>query len=173
GGLAGAPFASNVREAAELACERDPGLVILEGSGSAVPTVPWDAGVLVVPASCPPEYLGGYLGPLRILLTDLVVVTMAASPTEGLGPLSGLRPHVQRFLGDARFVITDFPPVALGDVRGKEAFLTTTAPGSAAARQAQLLEATAGCRIVGWSDGLADRARLSEELGVAPGYDVR
>jgi cyclic 2,3-diphosphoglycerate synthase len=172
GGLAGAPYGSNVRRAAELACERDPGLVILEGSGSAVPTVPWDAGVLVVPAACPPEYLGGYLGPLRILLTDLVVVTMAASPTEGLENLSALRPHIQRFLGDARYLVTDFTPVALEDVRGKEAFLTTTAPGSAAARQAQLLEATAGCRVVGWSDGLADRARLSEEMGVAPGYDV-
>ena len=53
GGLAGAPYASNVREAAELAASLAPGLVILEGSGSAIPPVPWDAGVLVAPATVP------------------------------------------------------------------------------------------------------------------------
>ena len=83
GGLAGAPWASNVREAAELAVARGAGLVILEGSGSAVPPVPWDAGVLVVPISAPPEYLGGYLGPFRLLLCDVVVLTMGADPDRG------------------------------------------------------------------------------------------
>ena len=63
GGLAGAPYATNVRAAAELAAARRPGVIVLEGSGAAVPPVPWDAGVLVVPAGAPPEYLGGYLGP--------------------------------------------------------------------------------------------------------------
>ncbi|MGZ5214526.1 MAG: cyclic 2,3-diphosphoglycerate synthetase, partial [Actinomycetota bacterium] len=53
GGLAGAPYATNVREAAELGVERGAGILILEGSGSAVPPVPWDAGVLVAPASVP------------------------------------------------------------------------------------------------------------------------
>ncbi len=68
GGLAGAPYASNVRAACRLAVERGAGLVIVEGSGSAVPVVPWDAGVLVVPASLPPEYLSGYLGPVSALV---------------------------------------------------------------------------------------------------------
>ena len=80
GGLAGAPYVTNVREAAELAAALGPGLVILEGSGAAIPPVPWDAGILVVPATAPPEYLGGYLGPYRLLLSDLVVVTMAGDP---------------------------------------------------------------------------------------------
>ncbi len=44
GGLAGAPFVSNVREAAELAVELGAGLVILEGSGSAVPPSPGTPG---------------------------------------------------------------------------------------------------------------------------------
>src|SRR6185295_156314 len=39
GGLAGRPFATNVRAAAELAVARSPGLVVLEGSGSAIPPV--------------------------------------------------------------------------------------------------------------------------------------
>ena len=80
GGLAGAPYATNVREAASSAAGAAPGSLILEGSGSAVPPVPWDAGVLVVSASVPAEYLSGYLGPFRLLLSDLAVVTMAAGP---------------------------------------------------------------------------------------------
>ena len=53
GGLAGAPYATNVREAAELGVALGAGILILEGSGSAVPPVPWDAAVLVVPAAVP------------------------------------------------------------------------------------------------------------------------
>jgi len=118
GGLAGAPFVSNVRPAAELAVRLGAGLVVLEGSGSAVPPVPWDAGILVVPASAPPEYLGGYLGPFRLLLSDVVVVTMADSPA-GLENLPALRSHVQRLRDDARLIVTDFVPHPLGDVRAR------------------------------------------------------
>jgi cyclic 2,3-diphosphoglycerate synthetase len=145
--------------------------VILEGSGSAIPPVPWDAGILVVPASAPPEYLGGYLGPYRLLLSDLVVFTMGAGPS-GLENLSVLRSHVRRYQADAREIITDFIPVPLADVRGRRAFFITTAPESAAARQVQHLEAEAGCSIVGWSARLADRAGLAEDLESADRYDV-
>jgi cyclic 2,3-diphosphoglycerate synthetase len=172
GGLAGAPLATNVRQAAERAVAMGAGLVILEGSGSAIPPIPWDAGILVVPASAPPEYLGGYLGPYRLLLTDLVVLTMAASPQAGPENLLALRFHVQRFRGDARLIVTDFEPVPLGDVRGKDAFFTTTAPGAVAARQVASLEATHGVRVVGWSVRLADRAGLAEDMDKAERYDV-
>jgi cyclic 2,3-diphosphoglycerate synthetase len=171
GGLAGRPFATNVREAADLAVGLGAGIVILEGSGSAVPTVPWDAGILVVPATAPPEYLGGYLGPYRMLLSDLVVFTMGAGPS-GLENLSVLRSHVQRYQADARQIITDFIPVPLADVRGRKAFFITTAPEPAAAQQVQHLQAEAGCKVVGWSARLADRAGLAEDLGAAEPYDV-
>src|SRR5581483_7276077 len=126
GGLAGAPLATNVREAAARALELGPGLVILEGSGSAVPPIPWDAGILVVPADVSPEYLGGYLGPYRLLRSDLVVLTMWGSPQAGPENLLALRSHVQRLRGDARLIVTDFVPAPLGDVRGKDVFFTTT-----------------------------------------------
>ncbi|HYU91878.1 MAG TPA: 2,3-diphosphoglycerate synthetase [Actinomycetota bacterium] len=172
GGLAGAPFASNVREAAELAVDLGAGLVVLEGSGSAVPPVPWDAGILAVPASAPPEYLGGYLGPFRLLLSDLVVLTMTGSPITGPENLLALTSHVQRIRGDARVVVTDLQPVPLGDVRGKEAFFTTTAPQAVASKQAASLEAGFGCTVVGWSARLADRSGLMEDLEKAEAYEV-
>jgi cyclic 2,3-diphosphoglycerate synthase len=171
GGLAGRPAATNVRAAVDAALELAPGLLILEGSGAAIPTVPADATVLVVPATVPPEYLGGYLGPFRLLLSDLVVVTMASSPA-GLENLPILRSHVQRLSGDARLIVTDFQPHPLGVVEGRDVFFTTTAPGPVAERLAGSLERTAGCRVVGWSDRLADRAGLSRDLeGTAP-FDV-
>jgi cyclic 2,3-diphosphoglycerate synthase len=172
GGLAGAPYASNVREAAQVAVARDPGLVILEGSGSAIPTLPWDAGILVVPAGAPPEYLGGYLGPYRVLLSDLIVITMSGSPDTGPDNLLALTSHVQRLHGSARFVVTDFQPHPVGDVRGRSVFFTTTAPEAVAEKQVQHLEAAFGCRVVGWSARLADRAGLAADLEGAQDYEL-
>jgi cyclic 2,3-diphosphoglycerate synthetase len=171
GGLAGAPYASNVREAAELAASLGPGLVILEGSGAAMPPIPWDAGILVVPATAPPEYLSGYLGPYRLLRSDLVVATMAGDPS-GFENLSELRTPVRRYLDDAAFIVTDFVPVPLEDIRGKEVFFTTTAPPAVVERLIRRLEADHGCRVVGWSARLADRAGLVEDLDAVQGYDV-
>ena len=172
GGLAGAPFATNVREAAEIGVERGAGILILEGSGSAVPPVPWDGGILVAPASVPVEYLAGYLGPFRLLLSDLLVVTMAASPLAGHEHLSELRSHVRRYLDDSRQIATDFIPVPLADVEGERVFFTTTAPPAVAERQIAHLEATHGCTVVGWSTRLADRAGLAEDMGSAERFDV-
>ncbi len=171
GGLAGAPYTSNVREAAELAASLSPGLVIVEGSGAAIPPIPWDAGILVVPATAPPEYLGGYLGPYRLLRSDLVVATMASDPS-GFENLSELRSPVRRYLDDAAFIVTDFVPVPLEDIRGKEVFFTTTAPPAVVEGLIRRLEADHGCRVVGWSARLADRAGLVEDLDAVQGYDV-
>jgi cyclic 2,3-diphosphoglycerate synthetase len=171
GGLAGAPYASNVREAASLAASLEPGLVILEGSGAAIPPVPWDAGILVVPATAPTEYLAGYLGPYRLLRSDLVVVTMAADPSGSEDP-SALRSPVRRYLDDAAFIVTDFVPVPLEEIRGKEAFFTTTAPPGVVEGLIRRLEDEHGCTVVGWSTRLADRAGLVQDLDAVQGYDV-
>jgi cyclic 2,3-diphosphoglycerate synthetase len=172
GGLAGAPYASNVREAAQVAVGTGAGLVILEGSGSSIPSVPWDAGILVVPASAPPEYLGGYLGPFRLLLSDLIVITMVSSPNAGPENLSALTSHVKRLREGVRLVVTEFEPVPLGQVRSKTVFFTTTAPEGIAETQVAHLESAHGCRVVGWSARLADRAGLAEDLDGAGDYEV-
>jgi len=172
GGLAGEPFATNVEEALQLAADRDPGIVVLEGSGASLPPVAWDAGVLVVPATCPVEYVRGYLGPYRLLRADLAVVTMAGGPDLGTENGSHLIAHLQGSLGDADVVVTDLRPTPLADVAGRRAFFATTAPPAIAARQVAHLEAEHGAEIVGWSARLGDRAGLAADLDGAEEHEV-
>ena len=172
GGLAGRPFVSNVRQAAEMAVGTGAGLVLLEGSGASIPPIPWDAGVLVCAASTPEEYLAGYLGPYRLLLSDLVVLTMGGGPDVGPEDLTRLTSHVHRLKPDARIVVTDFRPVPLGDVRGRKVYFATTAPQAVGSALASHLEDVFGCAVVGRTHRLADRAGLAEDLEGAPPFEV-
>jgi cyclic 2,3-diphosphoglycerate synthetase len=75
GGLAGAPFQSNVLEGAQLAAQLDPELLVFDGSGAALPPVDVDARILVTN--------GGHdaragLNAYRVLVSDLVVDTGGA-----------------------------------------------------------------------------------------------
>jgi cyclic 2,3-diphosphoglycerate synthetase len=172
GGLAGRPFVTNVAEAAAQAVAAGAGLVILEGSGASMPTVPWDAGLLVVPSGLPTEHLMGYLGPLRVLLSDLLVFIIVGGPATGPENLSTLDSQARRLRADIRVAIAELQPVPLADVRGKDAFFATTAQGELAVRLAGMLEETAGCRVVATSSRLADRAGLEEDLAKAGPFDV-
>ncbi len=172
GGLAGRPYVSNVREAAARAEALEPGLLILEGSGAAVPPMPWDAGVLVAPADLPEEFLRGYLGPYRLLLSDLVVFTMGTGPDVGPQELSVLISHVRELRPDARTIVVDLYPVPLEEVGGKKVFFATTAPPAAGPRLVSTLEERHGASVVGTTHRLGDRAGLGKDLEAAPPYDV-
>jgi cyclic 2,3-diphosphoglycerate synthetase len=172
GGLFGAPYVSNMAEAAHLAEERGPGLVILEGSGAAVPPVPWDAGVLVVPVGSPREAsLASLGGSFRVLLSDLVVLTIGNGPHVGPPDLSDRISHVRRLRPGVRTVVVELTPVPLGEVRGKKVFFATTAPPSAGPRLISALEAR-GAEVVGSTHRLGDRAGLTKDLGAAPAFDA-
>jgi cyclic 2,3-diphosphoglycerate synthetase len=75
GGLAGAPFQSNVLEGAILAQELDAELLVFDGSGAALPPVAVDARILV--ANGAHEVRAG-LNAYRVLVSDLVVDTGGA-----------------------------------------------------------------------------------------------
>jgi cyclic 2,3-diphosphoglycerate synthetase len=71
GGLAGAVTASNVLEGAALAAEREPDVVVFDGSGAAIPPVETDARILVSGMEHDPT---AYLNAYRVLVSDLVVL---------------------------------------------------------------------------------------------------
>jgi cyclic 2,3-diphosphoglycerate synthetase len=75
GGLAGAPFDSNVLEGAALAAQLDPDLLVFDGSGAAVPPVEADARILVTNGLHDPR---AGLNAYRVLVSDLVVDTGGA-----------------------------------------------------------------------------------------------
>jgi cyclic 2,3-diphosphoglycerate synthase len=66
GGMAGAPFASNVLEGARAAASLDPDVVVFDGSGAAIPPIATSARVLVA------HDLSG-LNRYRALISDLVL----------------------------------------------------------------------------------------------------
>ena len=172
GGPAGEPFADTVAEALALASSREPGLAILDGSGAAAPPIRAHAEVLVVPALHEWRRFEETLDRMRLLRADIAVVTLGDGPVPGSEDLTHLLELLRDASGEANVVATRTEPEAMGDVRGKDAFFLTTAHPDAAAHQAAALEGSTGCRIVGWSARLADRAGLAVDLDAAPGYDV-
>jgi cyclic 2,3-diphosphoglycerate synthase len=85
GGLAGAVFTSNVLAGARLAAERNPDVVIFDGSGAAIPPIDVDRRVLVVGRD---QDADRYLNTYRRLISDVVIenVELRLRPTE---PLEG------------------------------------------------------------------------------------
>lgn len=170
GGLAGGVAVSNVAGAV-AAADREPGdLLITEGSGAAIPPARADATVLVVPAGTETEMLDGYLGRYRVLLADLLVVTMAESSAASHVP--GLLKTLRSISPQAHVLCTAFRPVPLGPVTGARVFFATTAPSSVTASLAGSLERRYGCEVVATSHRLADRPGLTEDLTAAEAFDV-
>jgi cyclic 2,3-diphosphoglycerate synthase len=168
GGLAGAPYASNVLEGARIAEDRDEDLVILEGSGAAVPPVRTRTGLVCVPATAAADDVRGYLAPLRLLLADLAVVTMADDPAAAAAVGAAIR-EVSPELEVVRAVLR---PKPLADISGRKVFYACTAPKDAGPVLAAHLAEVYGCEVVAVSHHLADRAALQNELDEAPDHDV-
>jgi cyclic 2,3-diphosphoglycerate synthase len=172
GGLAGATFFGNYDRALDQAKRLNPGLLLLEGSGAAIPPARADACVLIVNAGIDPEQLCGYFGLFRVLLADLVVLTMCEDSTA-LRQLAAVEDCVRnRPVPSPEIVRTVFRPHPLGDVSGKRTWFATTAEKQATSVLKQHLEVAHGARIVGVSHALADRHQLRRDLEEAEGAQV-
>ncbi|MCA1840692.1 MAG: 2,3-diphosphoglycerate synthetase [Actinobacteria bacterium] len=163
GGLTGQPVLTNVAQAVSVAEAWAPGLLLLEGSGSAIPPIEADKTILVVDATIDPGLLTGYFGLYRILLADLIVLTMCEASLQ--------REHlvqVQRCLSghhdDLKVLQTILRPFPLDDVSGKSIWFFTTASKEATHDIRQHLEDEHGAKVAGMSHSLADRSALKAEL---------
>jgi cyclic 2,3-diphosphoglycerate synthetase len=184
GGLAGAPGDDTFAAGVALANQRDEHVMLLEGSGSAIPPVAADATICVVPAGVDRELLTGYLGSYRVLLSDLVVVTMAETSLADSGTVSSLERDVRRLArgGSAdpasppaftpAIAVTVLRPFPLEPISGRRVFYATTAPASAVETLADHLEHEHGAEVIGTSHHLADRPRLAADLEAADRADV-
>jgi cyclic 2,3-diphosphoglycerate synthetase len=153
GGLLGTPYTSNVPEAALLAAAQNPGIVVLEGSGAAIPPVAADRTILIHPAWSGP--LRGF-NEHRLLISDLVVVTMCEP--EHAHSYQQIRAQV----APRPVVLTVLRPRPSEPVaEGRVAFFTTArTPGPLV----QHLKSHHDADIVAVSTSLSDRSALRREL---------
>jgi cyclic 2,3-diphosphoglycerate synthetase len=172
-GLAGAPFFDTVAAAIEVANAASPDLILLEGSGSAIPPAAADATITVVPGGLEPDHLRRPLVPLRLLLADLIVLTMCEEPTVSTHALSALSSSIDDVARGVAQVRTVFRPVPREPVTGRSIFYATTAPHAVGDVLRAHLEGAHGARVVGMTHNLADRSALQSDLAQAEGtYDV-
>jgi cyclic 2,3-diphosphoglycerate synthetase len=164
GGLAGAVAVSNVAEGVSVATDLGAELVVLDGSGAALPPVAADRRVLVASAAQPVAVTGGYLNSYRARISDLVVVTMAEDDAPHAELRDALRTHLRPWTPVVRTVLRPRP---LEPVDGASVAFFCTAPPERHERLAEHLEVAHGARVTSVSGNLSDRVRLREDLAAA------
>jgi cyclic 2,3-diphosphoglycerate synthetase len=160
GGLAGATTSSNVSEGAALAAERNPDLVIFDGSGAALPPIATDRRILVAGAAQRPELVTGYLNAYRILVSDLVVLTTADESTAH----AKLAAAIREVKPEIPVVVTELRPRPAQPIEGRRVAFFTTAPESAHERLAAHLREEHGADVCLVSGELARREGLMAAL---------
>jgi cyclic 2,3-diphosphoglycerate synthase len=159
GGLAGATWTSNVSEGMRKALDREPELVLFDGSGAAVPPVAADARILVAGAQQDPALVAGYLNAYRILISDLVVLTMAEAGSAWEAVADAVRD-----VRELPIVATVLRPRPTSSVAGKRVAFFTTAVPSAADLLAAHLRDEHGAAEVTVSCNLSNRELLRGDV---------
>jgi cyclic 2,3-diphosphoglycerate synthetase len=160
GGLAGATAASNVAAGAQMALAHLPDLVIFDGSGAAIPPIAAGARVLVAGAHQQPEVVAGYLNAYRILISDLVILTMAEEGSRH----QALADAIGAVKPDLAVVACVLRPRPVESVRGRRVAFFTTAPEDAHDVLGEHLRSEHGADLVGVSGNLARRDALREDI---------
>jgi cyclic 2,3-diphosphoglycerate synthetase len=140
GGLAGAVSMSNVAQGAALAVEREPDVVVFDGSGAAIPPVEVDARILVTGRGHDPL---AYLNPYRVLVSDLVVLV-------GGGEATAIRALKRLPVVQAELRLRPVTPL-----HGRRVAVFTTGPAPTDHLDAD---------VVAVSRNLANRPKLREDL---------
>jgi cyclic 2,3-diphosphoglycerate synthetase len=140
GGLAGAVVTSNVLEGASLAAERDPDVVVFDGSGAAIPPVQTDARILVSGRGHDPT---AFLNPYRVLVSDVVVLV-------GGGETAAIRELKDMPVLTAELRIRPVVPL-----HGRRVAVFTTGPADTDTLDAD---------VVSVSRNLANRSLLDDDL---------
>lgn len=169
GGMAGAPFISNVLRGAELANDLAAKMIIFEGSGAALPPIATDSRVVVCGANQPLEYIVGYLGRYRLMISDLAVLTNCETEIMANRESDAIIREIKKVNPNLRAVKTVFRPQPLKNIDGEKVFFTTTAPSWVGPKLKIYLEEQFGCRLAGISHHLSNRRLLREEIAAKEG----
>ena len=171
-GPAGETFTSNVIAGMDVALGESPGVVVLEGSGAALPPVAAHATVCVTAARHAREQALRDLGPLRLLRADLLVLLGAGELSDA--PRRALEAGLARWIDPERIVACTLrPEPAEALPAGSRVACFVTAPPEVAPRIEDGLAAQ-GHEVVMCSPNLARRGALERdvELAARAGCDV-
>jgi len=164
GGLAGAPFFTNLQPAARLAASLGPDIVLFEGSGAAFPPIATGARILVAGAGQDPETITGFFVAYRLLLSDLVMLTGCAEPLMYPPELESLKDAIARVRPDLPVVETIFRPNPMGSIEGRRVAFFSTAPDGVHARLREHLAREHGAEVALVSGNLGRRQELRADL---------
>jgi cyclic 2,3-diphosphoglycerate synthetase len=129
-----------VLQGAALAAEREPDVVVFDGSGAAIPPIDVDARILVTGRGQDPT---AYLNAYRVLVSDLAVL------------IGGGDAEAVRRLKDMPVVEADLRLRPVTPLRGRRVAVFTTGPAPTEHLDAE---------VVSVSRNLADRAKLRADL---------
>jgi cyclic 2,3-diphosphoglycerate synthase len=168
-GPAGETFDSNVIDGAMLALSLDPDVLLVEGSGAAVPPIEAHGTVCVISAARAGEEALSYLGPYRLIGSRVVVIADAHRLTAG--ELDELKRSLGTWCEDATLIGCRLEPEPSGPVpAGARVAFFTTAPPEHEAELGEMLAAR-GVAVRVLSTNLARRAELRVDLARAERED--
>jgi len=164
GGFSGEAFYSIVKEGAKIANKMDNDFLIFEGSGATNPPIKTDTCIMIIGANQPLNYISGYMGPLRIMIADLIIITMCEEPMANLNKIQEIENSIKDISSDVSVIKTVFRPKPLGKVDNKKVVLCTTAPGKIGKKLKEYLEKNYNCQVIGMTHKLSNRPDLKREL---------
>jgi cyclic 2,3-diphosphoglycerate synthetase len=164
GGLAGEPFVSNVLEGARIANGLDTRITVFDGSGAAMPPVEVGKRVLIAGAHQDPEYITGFLGTYRLLISDLLLLTMSEEPMADEDKVRSIVQAVGEIKPGLEVIPTVFRPRPVGEIGGLRVAYVSTAPPAILDKLSRHLEERYGCEVVAASGNLSDRRKLAQDL---------
>jgi len=172
GGFGGKVFMSNVREGVVMAEKLNPDLIILEGSGASLPDVEADAVICVVGAYQKWEDIVGYLGIYRIMLSDLIIITMCEEPMAKESDINLLEERITKINPAAKIIRSVFRPQPLSNIAGRKVFMIMTARKEIESKIKNFVEEKYSCAVTKMSFNLSNREALRKDLEQFGDYDT-
>ncbi|MFC2145089.1 2,3-diphosphoglycerate synthetase [Actinomycetota bacterium] len=172
GGFAGKIFMTNLEEGMKIAEKLDSDLLIIEGSGASIPQVDTDITICTIGAFQEWDSLIGYLGIYRIIMADMIILTMCEEPIADLKKIDYLESRIKKFNPGAAVIRTIFRPKPLSSIKDKKVFLGMTAISSIERNIIDYLEDQHGCSVVKASFNLSNRDELKKDLDSSPEFDL-
>jgi cyclic 2,3-diphosphoglycerate synthetase len=114
----------------------------------------------------------GYLGLYRILMSDLVVLTMCEEPLTDKGNIDFLESEILKCKSNVKIVKSIFRPEPASSIEGRKIFMALTAKSLIEDKIKEYVEKKYNCEIMRVSFNLSNREKLKKELLECDNYDT-